>query len=58
MGVELLDLLGLYLGIAQRVHHDAVGAVAIFGRLRDVEGVPAHAVAHDFCHDAGPAAAG
>src|SRR6185312_10504978 len=58
MGVDVLDLLGLYLGVAQSVHHDAVGAVAVFGRLRDVEGVPAHAVAHDLGHDAGPATAG
>ena len=42
----------------QRVQHDAVGAVAIFGRLGDVEGVSAHPIAHDFGHDVGPAAAG
>ncbi len=57
VGVDVIDLLRLDAGVAQRVAHHAKGAVAVVGRRGDVEGVGAHAVAHHFGQDVGAARA-
>src|SRR5689334_1422310 len=58
MGVDVADVLWLKLGIGEGVEHDSVGAIAVFGRLGDVVGVAAHAVADDLSKNFGAAAAG
>ena len=56
--VDVADLLGRDAGVAQRRAHDAVGAIAVLGGLRDVVGVAGHAVADDLGEDARAAALG
>src|SRR5580765_2479618 len=58
MGVDVLNLLWLYLGILESIEHDAVGAVAVFRRLGDVISIPAHAITDNFSHDPRTAPAG
>ena len=53
--VDVIDLFRADSGIGDRIQHDAVRAVAVFRRQRDVEGVAAHAVSDKFGDDLGAA---
>ena len=56
--VDVIDLLGLESGIAQRVAHDAEGAIPVGWRSSDVKGIGTHSIAHDFRQDTSATLAG
>ena len=51
MRVHVADIIRREFRVFQRGAHDAIGAIAIFGRLRDVISIAGHAVADDFSKD-------
>ena len=56
MHINVIHLLGLQVGIAQRIQHHAIPTLAFLGRLGNVVSVGAHAVADNFGHDVGSTA--
>ena len=52
MRIDVIDIVGLQLGVPNGVAHYAIGAIAVFRRRADVMGVARHAVSHHLGDDA------